>query len=158
MLDEIDLDWTYHPPTRRSGRAGVEDRLEALRQDLFKAALASIRPRRIIRVSTYVLAGPGSDAEATHHQLRQFATSSKWRPTSRFFTDHTDVSLLPAGTRPGFDQVCDHVGFRLLDGILTTSRQALPATTTVYEDYLRWLGRRQIFVAYAQPTFTEGVL
>ncbi|RPK32434.1 hypothetical protein EES39_38770 [Streptomyces sp. ADI92-24] len=144
---EVDAEWPYYDRAPRE-RLSAGSRLAALRRGFYENALSAVAKDRQVRVTTYVLAGPGIDAGATHALLAEFADGRGWRLCRGCFTDRPRLGPVPAGARPEFYRACRAAGAGFVDGILTTSRQAMPASDDAYEGYLRWLHDRFTFIAY----------
>ncbi|MGQ4409368.1 hypothetical protein ACN6K8_000269 [[Kitasatospora] papulosa] len=151
-VDEIDDDWPPYDREVPRRRMSAGSRLAALRRSFFESAVSTIAPHRPIRVSTYVLAGPGFDIDAEHALLGEFAEGRHWRVHHECFTDQTPGSPTLADKRPEFNRACRHAGAGFVDGILMTNRDAMPAADDAYEHILHWLHDRRAFIAYGQPT------
>ncbi|MFH9467117.1 hypothetical protein ACH4LT_07445 [Streptomyces clavifer] len=150
--DEIDDDWPYYDREVPRRRLSAGSRLAALRRSFFESAVSTITPHRPIRVSTYVLAGPGVGVDVEHALLSEFAQGRNWRVHRERFTDQTPGGPTPTDIRPEFNRACRHAGAGFVDGILTTSRQAMPTADDAYEYFLHWLHDRRAFIAYGQLT------
>ncbi|MEU7322696.1 hypothetical protein ABZ682_19390 [Streptomyces griseoviridis] len=109
----------------------ADARLSALRRSVFSDAVAAVKPGRPIKVTTYVLAAPGVDADATHSLLAEHARSRGWVVHREHFTDEPAGGPLPL--RPQFNIACRRAGAGFVDGVLTTGRGAMPATDEAYE-------------------------
>lgn len=153
--DGMDEDWPWSDLEAPRHRLSTGSRLTALRRSFLDSALSAIARDRPIRVSTYVLASSGTDVVAAHTLLSEHAAGRGWRVHREHFTDQPPGGPTPTDVRPGFNLACRHAGAGFVDGILATSREALPPSDDAYEHYLRWLHDRFAFIAYSQPT-VEG--
>ncbi|MFI9772901.1 hypothetical protein ACIHJG_39625 [Streptomyces sp. NPDC052415] len=149
--DEIDEPWLWWRSVEPRLRPTVDSRLSTLRRTVYGDAIAAVKPGRRIRVTTYVFAGPGVDADATHTLLGRYARDRGWDVHRERFTD--DPSGGPLLTRPQFNTACRRAGSGFVDGVLTTDRGAMPSTDEAYEAYLRWLHRHYAFIAFLQPNY-----
>ncbi|MFF5020247.1 hypothetical protein [Streptomyces sp. NPDC001165] len=152
LADESDepwaLRWRHSEPRFRPT---TDARLTALRRSVFEDALAAIKPGRPIKVTTYVFAECGRDADALHARLAANARDRGWIVHRERFTDHP-LTLGQLCTRPQFNLACRHAGSGFIDGVLAAGRDAMPSTDEAYESYLRWLHRHYAFIAFLQPT------
>ncbi|MEU0744777.1 hypothetical protein, partial [Streptomyces sp. NPDC006134] len=146
-LEEPLLWWESSEPRYRPT---TDARLTALRRAVFEHAISAIKPGRPVKVTTYVIASPGVDADAVHTLLGQYARDRGWVVHRERFTDISTGG--PPLARPQFNLACRHAGSGFVDGVLTTGRQAMPSTDEAYEAYLRWLHRHHAFLAFPQPT------
>ncbi|MFI7415349.1 hypothetical protein ACIBU0_42615 [Streptomyces sp. NPDC049627] len=147
--DELDEPWLWWRPAEPRWRPTLDARLSSLRRTVFDDAVAAVKPGRPIKVTTYVFAGPGVDADATHTLLERHARDRGWAVHREHFTDEPMDGPIPA--RPQFNIACRRAGSGFVDGVLTTDRAAMPSTDEAYEAYLRWLHRHNAFVAFLQP-------
>ncbi|MET9776169.1 hypothetical protein ABZ023_18245 [Streptomyces sp. NPDC006367] len=148
--DEIDEPLWWMQSTEPRFRPTSDARLSDLRRSIYDAALAAIPSDRPVRVSTYVFADPGVDADATHLRLERHAHDRGWLVHRKRFTDAPARGPLPA--HPQFNRACRHAGAGYVDGVLAVDRSAMPSTDEAYEAYLRWLQRHCAFLAFLQPT------
>jgi hypothetical protein len=132
-------------------RPTSDARLSALRRSVFEDAVAAVKRDRPIRVTTYVVAGPGVDVDATHDLLERHARDRGWAVYREHFTDEPAGG--PLSAQPQFNLACRRAGSGYVDGVLATARNAMPSTDEAYEAYLRWLHRHHAFIAFLQPTF-----
>ncbi|MER6074657.1 hypothetical protein ABT187_38755 [Streptomyces sp. NPDC001817] len=131
-------------------RPTTDARLIALRHSVFEDALAAIKPGRPVKVATYVFADRGVDADALHDRLAEHARDRGWTVHRERFTDQPPTLGQP-NARPQFNLACRHAASGFVDGVLATSRGAMPSTEA-YESYLNWLHRHHAFIAFLQPT------
>ncbi|HBF84939.1 MAG TPA: hypothetical protein DD420_34935 [Streptomyces sp.] len=151
--DEIDDDWPFRDRGQPRQRLSAGSRLAAIRRTLYESALSAIGTGRAPRVTTYVCAAPGTDADAAHAVLARYAEARQWRLSREHFTD--GPTTLPLEPRPAFIRACRYAGSGYADGILACDRTAMPAADETYESYLRWLHSRCAFIAYLPPIY-EG--
>ncbi|MET8717359.1 hypothetical protein ABZV52_29785 [Streptomyces sp. NPDC004735] len=151
MTDDLDNVWLGLSTEAPRHRPSASHRLTALRRNYLDSALSAIRQDRAVRVSTYVLALPGTDIDATHALLDEFARARGWHRHRQRFVEQPAAGPTPVAVRPEFSQACRHAGAGFVDGILTTNRAAMPDSDDLYEHHLHWLHDRCAFIAYAQP-------
>ncbi|MFJ2419172.1 hypothetical protein [Streptomyces brevispora] len=153
--DEIEDGWPHYGRPRMRLTSGA--RLSNLRWHFYDSAMARIAKGRPVRVATYVPATPGTDPAAVHARLAKVADDREWRVHRITYTDcpGKDPTTAPYSDegRPALDRACGAARGGFVDGILTTGRQAIPASDDVYEQYLRWLHDRCAFVAFPSSWF-----
>lgn len=147
--DELEEPSLWWRPQEPRFRPTIDARLTKLRRRVFEDALAAIKPGRPIKVTTYVFADCGVDADALHGRLAEYARDRGWFVHRDRFTDQPPTQGLCA--RPQFHLACRHAGSGFVDGVLAAGRDAMPSTDEAYESYLRWLHRHHAFVAFLQP-------
>ncbi|MYW67168.1 hypothetical protein GTY65_24315 [Streptomyces sp. SID8379] len=146
MAEQQGLWWK--PPQARF-RPTTDARLNALRHSFYGDAIAALKPGRAVTVTTYVLASPGVDVDATHELLGRHARDRGWTVHRDRFTDTPVNGPLPI--RPQFNLACRHAGAGFATGVLAVGRAAMPSTDETYESYLHWLHSRCAFIAFLQP-------
>ncbi|MFC8538008.1 hypothetical protein ACFUJY_29410 [Streptomyces sp. NPDC057249] len=138
-------------------RQSTEARLANLRRGYLTSALGAIPETRQVRVATYVLAGPGVDAEAVHAHLVKFARTRNWLVHRVPYIEYPAASIRPPGNaeRPALEAACQAISRGFVHGILTTNRQAIPASSFAYEHLLRRLAERLAFVAFLPSAWLQ---
>lgn len=131
-------------------RLNQDSRLNSIRHGFYEEAIsARVEQGRQVRVTTYVLAPRGADAEGVHAALAAHAESLGWRIGAERFTD------VPANgrddARPAFSAACRYAASGFVDGVLTLDRAMVTPNHEAYEAYLRWLHDRLSFLAFVPP-------
>ncbi|MFD7866000.1 hypothetical protein [Streptomyces sp. NPDC059783] len=153
--DEIADGWPDYGQPRM--RQTTEARLANLRRGYLTNALGAIPETRQVRVATYVLAEPGVDAESVHGHLVKFARACNWHVHRVAYIEYSDASIRPPGNaqRPALDAACQAISHGFVHGILTTNRQAIPASSFAYEHLLCRLAERLAFVAFLPSAWLQ---
>ncbi|MGC4950934.1 hypothetical protein ACLQ2N_32680 [Streptomyces sp. DT224] len=153
--DEIADGWPDYGQPRL--RQTDEARLANLRRGYLTSALAAVPESRQVRVATYVLAEPGVDVEAAHAYLAEFARTRNWHVYRVPYTEYPAASTRPPGNaeRPELGAACQAISRGFVHGILTTNRQAIPASSSAYEHLLRRLAEWLAFVAFLPSAWLQ---
>ncbi|MEV5880668.1 hypothetical protein AB0L75_42155 [Streptomyces sp. NPDC052101] len=147
--DELDEPWLRWRTGEPRFRPTPDGRLTALRRSVFEDAVAAVKPGRPIKVTTYVFADRGVDADGVHALLAEHARDRGWVVHRERFTDGR--TGCPASARPQFYLAVRRAGSGFVDGVLAMGRDAMPSTDEAYEAYLHWLHCHHAFIAFLQP-------